>query len=425
VAAVHDPTANWKRTLAVVWVAQFFSIAAFSFGLPFVAYYIQEMGITGRSGLLFWTSIFHGSAPLAFCIAAPIWGMLADRWGRRPMLIRANVAAMLVLIGMGLATDVGWLIAFRVGQGLFTGTVPAAQTLVATSTPEQRQGVALGTLSAAIFAGMTAGVAAGGWCAELFGYSTSFIIGGCLSGVSVLIIMIGTSETFVRPQHVPPLVPVTGWRRLLPAIGPGLPLLAVVGGMSLTRQFETPILPLLIQELRDGRLEGSAGVMGNRAEIGSIEAMIAGTLIGQLSDRFAPTRIASVCAVLTAGTCIPFALAHQIGLEPLYAVRFAAFFFAAGLDPAFQVWLSRITSPERRGAVFGWATTARSLGWMIGPLLGSGIADQLGLAPTYWFQALLFLALIPLCFWAARRIARGAEQNPTAAVPQTVGHSAD
>jgi len=140
--------------------------------------------------------------------------------------------------------------------------------------------------------------------------------------------------------------------------------------------------------------------------VGAIAAMIAGTFVGQLVDRYAPTRVAAVCALFTAAACIPFAMAHTLGLGWLYAFRFASFFFAAGLDPAFQVWLSKVTTSQRRGAVFGWAATARLLGWMVGPLLGSGTADLFGLAETYWFQAVLFLSLIPLCFWAAARLAR-------------------
>ena len=321
-------------------------------------------------------------------------------------------------MGMGFADNVYWLIACRLGQGLFTGTVPAAQTLVATATPDDRQGLALGALSSSLFAGMSAGVALGGWCADVFGYATSFVLGGCLSGVAVLVVIFGTREDFVRPgPKVKPAIPVTGWRRALPAIGPGLPLLAVVGAMALTHQFETPILPLLIQELRDGRLEGSAAVMGNMSAMGSVAAMMAGFAIGRFVDRFAPTRVAAICAVLTAACCIPFALAHTLGLGPLYIARFALFFFAAGLDPAFQAWLSRVTTPERRGAVFGWAATARSLGWMVGPLLGSGTADLFGLAEVYWFQAILFLSMIPLCLWATARMARSAAQLQ----PGTVG----
>lgn len=394
-----DATAGWRRQLAVIWVAQFLSIAAFCFGIPFVTYHIQALGIHDERQVLIWSAIFAGAAPITFCVAAPFWGSLADRFGRKRMLIRAQVCAVVVLLGMGWAPDVLWLIIFRIGQGLFTGTVPAAQTLVAVSTPAQRHGLALGALSSAVFGGASFGVFVGGYSAEHFGYGTSYAIGAGLALVAALIIAIGARERFVPP---PPREADVRLDRLA-AIRPGLPLLVLIAGTAIVMNIEQPVLPLLVQRLNGG-IEGAAAIMGNLGAIGSIAAMIAGAVWGTLTDRIAPTRVATLCAVCAALACIPFALAERLGLHVLYVAKFTLAFLAAGLDPVFQVWLSKITAPERRGAVFGFASTARSIGWLGGPLLATAIVLVGDLGTAYWVVGVGFLALIPLMTWAARRM---------------------
>lgn len=406
--APADPLDRWKRTLVVVWLSQFLSIAAFAFGLPFVAYYMQELGVRDQDALLFYLSLFNGAAPLSFALAAPLWGAAADRWGRRPMLIRANGMAMLVLLGMGLAESVGALIVLRIAQGALTGTIPAAQTLIATATPDQRQGLALGTLSTAVFAGMTAGTALGGRIAETLGYAEAYLVSACLSGAATLLIVCGTRERFRRPPR--PVVatgtPRRRWRdRLGPTLGATMPLLVVVAAVSFCRQYEIPLLPLLVQDLRGGRLAGSAGVMGDLAAVGAVAAMVAGAVMGALCDRWPPARLASLCAVATALCVVPFAFAPLVGLGWLFVAQFAGKFAATGLDPVFQAWLSRVTPTGSRGTIFGWASTARALGWMFGPLAASGVAAVTGIVPAFWPQVVCFLALVPLCHWAARRLA--------------------
>ncbi len=171
---------NWKRNLAILWAGQFLSIMGFQFGLPFAPYYIQELGVTDPVALKMWVALFAASAPLAFAVFSPIWGALADRFGRKPMLIRAYFGGALVLSLMGVVDHAESLIALRILQGALTGTITATQTMVSVGTPRHRTGFALGTLSAAVFSGTMAGAATGGIIAEAFGYRMAFLLSGSI-----------------------------------------------------------------------------------------------------------------------------------------------------------------------------------------------------------------------------------------------------
>ena len=392
---------SWRQNLVVVWLSQFISIMGFSFALPFAPYYIQHLGVTDPVRLKLWVSLFAAATPLSLAVAQPLWGAAADRYGRRRMLIRANLAGAGVLVLMGLVRSVEALVILRLLQGVFTGTVTAAQTLVAASTPNHRNGLALGALSAAVFSGTMAGAFCGGLFADAFGYQATFFAAGALIFSAGLLVLLFASEEFTPPiGDAPPLLMRPPWREL----GYALPILLLIGTMAGVRQFDMALVPLLVQEIH-GSVDGVARWTGILFAVSSVGGLLAGPLLGQLADRVPPPRIARVCAVVAGLLMIPQGLAH--GFLTLNAARFGMMFAAGGLDPVFQIWLAKITPPERRGVVFGWSSTARSLGWMLAPLVSGAVAAATSVRAIYLLNAALFVALIPLIRHVVARIDAG------------------
>jgi len=95
---------NWKTNLVVIWISQLLSIAGFFFALPFGPYYIQELGVHDPAKIKFWVALFGAGPPLSLAVFSPIWGTLADRYGRRLMLLRANLGGAIILSLMGIYT---------------------------------------------------------------------------------------------------------------------------------------------------------------------------------------------------------------------------------------------------------------------------------------------------------------------------------
>jgi DHA1 family multidrug resistance protein-like MFS transporter len=191
---------NWKRQLFVVWMAQFIAANGFSFGLPFAPFFMQKDLLVPSSSLPVYVALFGASAPLTMMLFAPIWGALADKFGRRKMLLRSYIGGAVAIGLMGVATEPVFLIFLRLVQGMFCGTVSAAQTLISTQTPEEHNGFALGSLHSAMFSGHMTGSFLGGLFAEYFGYRNAFFATAGLMTTSFILVLYGVREHFV-PQN--------------------------------------------------------------------------------------------------------------------------------------------------------------------------------------------------------------------------------
>jgi len=263
--------------------------------------------------------------------------------------------------------------------------------------------MALGSLSAAVFSGTMTGAFLGGFFAELFGFRRAFWVAGLLVLIAAVLILLGTRERFVRPARRPGRLGEQV-RRELHHVRLVLPVLLLICAIGFVRQFDVPFLPLLVLEI-NGSLQGASLWTGILSAIGGVAGLLAGLILGRLADRVPPPRIGKMSALGAAVLMVPQGLATGFGL--LAGARFGMIFCAGGLDPVFQVWLAKITPGDKRGTVFGWAATFRSLGWMISPMITAVVASLWGVRQIYFFGAVLFLALIPLIAAVVRRVERG------------------
>jgi MFS transporter, DHA1 family, multidrug resistance protein len=399
----------WKRNLVIVALSQFLMMVGFHSATPFAPYYIQTLGITAPGELKMWVAFFTAAAALTMAVFAPIWGALGDRYGRRIMLLRATFGGMLVLIAMGLAPNVQTLIILRLLQGVLSGSTNAAQTFISVNSPQQRSGMVLGSISAAVFSGHVIGSVVGGLFAEWFGYRITFIVSGIFALSAGLLLLFGTREDFVRPIEEDGASIENRARIFWGKIGPALPILALMAAMGFVRMFDHAWLPLLVQEIH-GSLKGASIRTGLLATAGGIAGFIAGPILGRMADRIAPPRIGKISAFGAGLMMIVMGLAHGFGL--LFFGRFGTTFCAGGLDPVFHIWLAKTTPAESRGFIFGWAVTAKALGWMVAPLVSGAVAWMFGLRAVFFVAAAFFFLLIPLISLIVRYLPSAPRPNP-------------
>ena len=137
----------WRRNLYILTVVQLLSTAGFSLVMPFMPLYVQEVGIATQGSVAFWAGLAFSSQAFTMMLAAPIWGAYADRHGRKIMLVRATFGGAILLGLMGLVQNAEQFVILRAIQGFVTGTVPAANALVAASSPRERMGESLGLMN--------------------------------------------------------------------------------------------------------------------------------------------------------------------------------------------------------------------------------------------------------------------------------------
>ena len=389
----------WKKNLFFIWMSQFLAITGFAFSMPFHAYYIQnELGVTDPTMLKLYVALFGAAAPLSLAIFAPIWGAAADRFGRRMMMLRAYVGAAFFLYIMGMTDSVIVFICIRLLQGVLTGTMTAAQALVAVQTPEKHSGFALGTLNSGVYAGAMAGMALGGICADQFGYRNTFAISSVILIIATLLVLFGTREKFVKPERSDRTLETHMSFSVLKSL---FPVLALIGIASFARRFDMTMFPLLVQDVH-GSTIGAATQFGLIMAPAAVAGALSGVFLGYMADRLRPARILSIAAVI-AGVFL-FFMGRSESLVSLFITRFAVSFCIGGFAPVLQSWVSDLTHESGRGRLFGWITTAQASGWIFAPLTSSVVAIAIDVRSVFTVGSLVFLLLAVAVVMVAKKL---------------------
>ena len=370
-----DRTVSWKVQMAMIWASQALSLMGFSFSLAFAPYFIQEdLGVGLGQGLEMWVALFTSSTAVTMALAAPVWGWLADRHGKRIMLLRANFGGAACMSLMATVTSPGVLIALRSVQGLLTGTMTAAQTYLSASVPSDKRGLAMGGLSAAVYSGTMGGAFFGGLVAKAVGYRWAFAVSGVVLLLSGLLVLLGTVEPKDGAAGASRKAEAVEGRKKERWRVPGLVwcVLGLVLAVSLARQFDLSFLPLLVQDIH-GKLDADVALWNGLVNAcGSVAGLLAGVLTGWLADRMRPFALMIAGSLMAAVFSGSQMWVDSFGV--LFPVRFFTIFGAGTLEPALNAWIARNVAEGRQGVVFGLSSTARAVGWSIGPLLAGAVA---------------------------------------------------
>ncbi|MBI2940121.1 MAG: MFS transporter [Chloroflexi bacterium] len=388
----------WVRALAVLWIAQVISEMAFSFALPFLPLYIQELGVESVAQAGLWAGAMAGGFAVMMGLMGPIWGMVADRHGRRLMIQRALFGACVVIGAMSLVQSPGQLLALRLLQGSLTGVVAATMTVVSLTVPRRHLGFALGLMHAAMFGGTALGPILGGVFSDRFGYRSAFVATSALFLVSGLLVTL-----FVPEPPREPVDPKSPRESLGASIGKVVAMreLMVVVGIAAVVRFASmapsPVLPLFIQQLVDDQthLATTAGVVVASTGIAST---LSALIVGRLADRYGRGRTLLISLAAAAALAVPQAFVTSVW--QLLLLRMAMGLALGGMSPAIQALLSDLTPPGRRGMAFGVMASGSALGNGGGPVFGSLVAAGFGLPAAFLAQMPIFLAGA----WLVRRL---------------------
>jgi len=401
----------WKRNLYVIWVAELVAISGFSVIFPFLPYYVQELGITELHQVELWSGLLFAAQAVTMAIFAPIWGSVADRHGRKLMVERAMFGGALVVAAMGFVQNVQQLLILRVIQGMLTGTVPAATTLVASSAPRERSGYALGLLQMAIWTGASVGPLMGGLLADAWGYRAAFLVTGSLLFLAGL-----TVWRFVEEDFQPPARdedgPNSGLFDGIRVVAHNRSILSVFSIRFVVRmatRLMGPVLPLFIQSLvpPTTRIASLTGLIsGVRAASGAVGAVT----LGRASDRLGYRRVLLACA-----TCVALLYVPQFfvtGAWQLLLLQGALGLVMSGVLASISALLANLAPEGRQGAVYGVDASVVAMANGIGPLLGASVAAAFGLRAPFLLAAGLFFLATGMAWFLVPRAEQ--RKRPTA-----------
>jgi DHA1 family multidrug resistance protein-like MFS transporter len=388
---------QWKRTLVLTALSQVLSLVGFSFVTPFIPLFIQQLGIHGAANITLWAALLTGGSSVFMIVAAPIWGALADRHGRKVMVVRAALSAGVLVVLMAAVQSVWQLLLLRLLQGMFTGTVSASQALVASQSPSRRMGMALGIMQTSVYVGTSIGPLLGGVVADSFGYRFSFVVGGISLFVSGLLVLL-----FVREHRVPsPAVQSPPfWRDLGSALR--IPVIPAMIGTYFAIQFGatvvTPILPQFVQSLQ-GSAGHAATVTGVILAGAGVASAVAAIVVGFFSDRIGYKSVLVVASIAAAVVSVPqfFVTATW----QLFVLRVLIGLAIGAIMPAAGALTANLVPASRRGTAYGLTGSANSLGFGAGPLTAALVVSVAGLRPVFLTAAVLMLVI---AVWVAAMV---------------------
>ncbi len=368
---------NWRRTLWILWAANFAVTAGMSLVIPFLPLYIETLGIHSLPQLEQWSGWVFSAQFVTAVIFQPIWGSFADRHGRKVMLLRAGFGMGIVTALMGFVGAAWQLLILRLFNGIFSGFISMAVSLLASVTPDEEAGKALGALQTGGIAGSLVGPLIGGVLAETIGYREVFFLTGFLLLIASAIVLFFVKEKPVTVTRVKTKVrKFSGYQALWPLFPVFLAsIVTQMGTMSIE-----PIVTVYAKIIYQG--SHLALIAGLVVALTGFANLAGAPTLGRLGDRFGQRNILVVAMVMAALTYLPQALAHNI--YTLLVGRFLLGLFIGGMIPSLNVLVKKLAPKHMQATAFGINSSSLFLGNLIGPLIGSSVAAAYNIRMVFY-----------------------------------------
>lgn len=378
----------WKKNLFVLSIAVFIAGIAFSEIMPFLSLYINTLGNFSHQQLNFWSGIVYSGTFIVSAVVSPWWGKLADKKGRKPMILRAGIGMSVVIACMGLVQNVWQLLLLRMLQGVFAGFISNSNALVATETPKTNSGQALGTIASATTAGTLLGPLVGGALTSIFSYRITFMItGGLLLLCSILVLFFVHEDDF-KPVTAKKLDKTSGVIKSLrsPHLIFGLLLTTLI--IQAANNSINPIVSLYVRQLLNGH-DNVVFISGVIAALPGIATFLVASRFGALGDKIGTHKI--IVAGFIAASIFFFLTAFVRNTVELGILRFLVGFSDACLFPQVQTMLTKNSPAAVTGRIFSWNQSAMYIGNIVGPLLGSFVSGMFNYSMVFIVTTVIVL----------------------------------
>ncbi|MGG3467077.1 MFS transporter [Neobacillus pocheonensis] len=388
---------RWKRNLWVLWVGVFFTSASFSMVIPFLPIFLLQIGVHEHTEM--WSGLLFGSAFFAGAIASPFWGSLADKYGRKPMIIRAGFALFVIYTLMAFVTNPYEILVLRILQGLLSGFIPGAIALIGTNTPNEKVGYALSMISSASASGGIVGPLIGGGMAELVGNRWAFASAGFIVFIATfLIIFLVTEENFTPSKKRGSVkndfkLAMTN-RPLMLVLG----LTVITACSVLTIE---PVLPLYIVKL-SGTNDNTSLLAGIVFSLPGIASALFAPFWGKWADKVGFQKVLFIGLLGGGiGTIAQVLFTHLWGFS---MIRFVSGIFFCAVFPALNGLVVKSTTEDFRGRAFGLNQTATQIGGMTGPLIGGLLGGIFPVQSVFMLTGILLLVAMVMAYWNSNEL---------------------
>ncbi len=381
-----DHTTYWRGNLAVCLFGSFATIVAMTLMLPFLPLYVEELGVVGHSAIVQWSGIAYSATFFAAALVAPLWGRLGDRYGRKPMLVRASLGMAITMSLIGFSHNIWQLVGLRLLAGLAGGYASGSTILIAIQTPRNRSAWALGVLSSGVMAGNLIGPLIGGSLPPLIGIRATFWLAGALIFVAFLGTLFLLKEA-PREAQARKTQSRGRWADI-PRKDIVFAMLATGMLLMFANMSIEPIITVYVRTIVDDPKQVTfvAGLVMSAAALGSI---LSASQLGKLADRIGHATVIVMAMTVAAGLLIPQAFVTD-GWQ-LIALRFLMGLALGGLLPCIAAVIRHNVPDQVAGTVLGYSISSQFAGQVTGPLVGGFVGGHIGMRAVFLGTCLLML----------------------------------
>jgi len=357
---------------------------------------------------------FWGKFLTAF-LFAPLWGKLADKYGRKSMLLRSGFGMAIVLTLTGFAVGPWSLLLLRLLNGMISGFIPAAIGLMSMSTPKKQMGYSLGMLQAGAVAGGICGPLIGGIMADLMGYRMIFYVTGVTILVAAFVVLIFVKEKFERKVETVKTNTMQDFKKIA-STSPVLSVFIVFFIIQLALIGINPLLSLFVQELTPA--QNVAFYAGLAMSVMGFANMLVSPILGKYSDRKGPQYVLLFALLFAA--IISFPQAFVSSYWQLLVFRFLLGLCLGGLLPPINSLLRHLAPEGMESRTYGFSNSFMYLGTMIGPIAGGWLASVAGIRSLFIISSiLLFINVLIVKIKIIPHMKKGSKIKSAKEIPNT------
>ena len=379
---------TWKRTVYISLVCVFCTAFGVSQLAPILPLYFHDLGVQTPEAMSLWSGLATGATYIIVCLAAPFWGRVADKKGRKITLIRSSFGMALCNILIAFQTTPEGVVLIRLVQGLVSGFYSASITLIASETPIERTGWALGLLASANLAGSLIGPLLGGYIADTVGIRNDFIIVGALMGLAGVLATIFIHENYV-PKPNPEKLSIRKLKEQIPEFNSIVALCVASFIYAICIMSLQPVISVYIKGIVPSDTENLAFIAGAVFSAMGIAQLMSSSPLGKLVDKIGPRKVLVVSLIYVGVLNIPQAYVSDV--YQLAIIRFLQGFGLGGMLPALNTYLSSKTPREFTGQVFSYNQSCLFFGYFLGSVGGASLMAWLGFTTLFWVSGGLFI----------------------------------
>ena len=379
---------TWKRTVYISLVCVFCTAFGVSQLAPILPLYFHDLGVQTPEAMSLWSGLATGATYIIVCLAAPFWGRVADKKGRKITLIRSSFGMALCNVLIAFQTTPEGVVLIRLVQGLVSGFYSASITLIASESPIERTGWALGLLASANLAGSLIGPLLGGYIADTVGIRNDFIIVGALMGLAGVLATIFIHENYV-PQPNPEKLSIRKLKEQIPEFNSIVALCVASFIYAICIMSLQPVISVYIKGIVPSDTENLAFIAGAVFSAMGIAQLMSSSPLGKLVDKIGPRKVLVVSLIYVGILNIPQAYVSNV--YQLAIIRFLQGFGLGGMLPALNTYLSSKTPREFTGQVFSYNQSCLFFGYFLGSVGGASLMAWLGFTTLFWVSGGLFI----------------------------------